>query len=72
MDANSPITFKQAYDVFAKTLKEDKGLYYSYQSNIAMCIYDAITREGYRFPDFHTLVNKGACAFLDLLIEKGE
>lgn len=66
------IEFKDAFDVFTKTLKEDSALYYAYQSNIAVQFQDAITRAGYRFPDLHRLSNEAAMNFLDLLLAKTE
>jgi hypothetical protein len=66
------VTFQDAYDVFARTLKEDKGLYYAYQSSIAMSMYDVIRDCGYMLPNLHEMVNKGAVRFLDMLIEKAD
>jgi hypothetical protein len=62
--------FKDAYDVMAKTLSEDKDLYYAYQSGIAMSFWDAVVRAGYRFPDLHKISNEAAKEFLDLFIAK--
>lgn len=66
---SSAITFKQAFDMFVRTLSEDKDLFFSYQSNIAMSVYDVMTNAGYSFPELHALVNRGAVEFLNKLIK---
>ncbi len=62
--------FKLAYDVWAKTLQEDAGLFLSYQSNIAMMFVDEVENKGYRFPDLHKIANAAAIKFLKLAISK--
>lgn len=64
------ISFKDAYDVMAKTLSEDQGLYYAYQSNIAMQFQDVMRGAGYQLPDLHRIANQAAIQFLDLFIGK--
>ena len=64
------ISFQDAFYVFARTLRKDKGLYIAYQANIAMSVMDAITNDGIRFPQLQILCNKGAKNFLNMLIKK--
>lgn len=66
------IKFQDAFDLFAKTLKEDSGLYYAYQSNIAVAFQDELSRRGYKLPDQHEISNQAAKEFLDHWISKSE
>lgn len=59
-----------ALAVIVKQLREDKGYYIAWQSNIAMAFQDAMTNAGYRFPDLHKLANQAADNFLDNLMRK--
>ena len=59
-----------------KALKEDEGLYYSWQSNIAMAFMDCFgwykkehKKEYLNSADIHTIANDAAKHFLDLLIK---
>ena len=55
-----------------ENLKNDKELYYSYQSNIAMAFQDEFARCKKRYKnisDIHTISNNAAKNFLDLLIK---
>ena len=55
-----------------KALKEDKELYYAYQSNIAMAFYDEYRRCEKKYKnieDIHRIANNAAKNFLDLLIK---
>ena len=57
-------SFAKAYDVMAKTLREDASLYYAYQSNIAMAFQNEMSRAGYRLPNLHEIANEAAKNFL--------
>jgi hypothetical protein len=70
MAKKKKITFQEAFDVFAETLKKENGLFSAYQSNIAGSIINVLTAAGFKFPGMHSLVNQGAQEFLNLLIEK--
>lgn len=65
---------KQAIEILVKAIKDDKDLYYAWQSNIAMAIKDEWDKEmpvrGIRgaSKDIHVLANESAKRFLDLLI----
>lgn len=50
-------------------IREDKDVYYGWQSNIAMCMFDVFKDAGYNFKDLIELTNKGAKKFLDMLID---
>jgi len=65
------MTFQKAFKLFQKTLREDKGLYLAYQANIAMAYYDCANWEKSRdsFAKRHTIGNRAAKYFLDLLIK---
>jgi len=55
-----------------KALREDKELYYGYQSNIAMAFYDEYRRNDKKYKnlqDIHLIANNAAKNFLDLLIK---
>lgn len=57
-----------------KALKEDKELYFAYQANIAMAIFDEICRRKkskkyLNSKDLHEACNEGAKSFLDLLVK---
>lgn len=64
--------FHKALDIVRKGIKEDPGLYYSYQSNIAMAFYDEYCRldiRKYKNKDtIHEIANKAAKNFLNLWI----
>jgi len=63
------LEFAEAYDIIAKGLREDRGLYYSYQANLAMAFKDECSRMGYKFPDLHIIANEAAKNFLDMWIK---
>lgn len=60
-----------------KNLKEDEGLYYAYQANIAMQVKDEYDRQvgmlsstaNIEEIDIHSIANNAAKNFLDLLIK---
>jgi hypothetical protein len=60
----------EALNIVIKNIKNDKELYYVWQSNIACQFQDALQRAGYRFPDLQELSNEAAKGFLDLLDSK--
>lgn len=51
-----------------EALKKDKGLYYGYQSNIAMAFYDEAKGQGIPQVKLHKIANNAAKNFLNLLI----
>lgn len=66
---------KEAIDTLVLALEEDGkepgSYYYSWQANIAMCIYDEF--QSRPFPimlpeEYNMIFNKGAQRFLDMLI----
>lgn len=60
---------KKELAVVTKALKRDKGLYFCWQSNIAMAFVDACQDAGIKqHKKIHTAANKAAKAFLDRLI----
>lgn len=63
------ITNSEAYETLMHNIAEDDSYYYSWQSNIAMSIYDEFINAGYRFPEMHKLCNQGAIRFLDMAIQ---
>ena len=68
MATENPIP--DALAVIVNQLREDKGYYIAWQSNIAMAFQDAMTDAGYRFPDLHNLANQAADNFLNNLMKK--
>jgi len=62
--------FQEAFKVFTKTLRRDKGLYRAYQANIAMAYYDCANWEGSRDSSAkrHAIGNRAADHFLKLLL----
>jgi hypothetical protein len=64
------MTFQEAFKVFAKELRRDKGLYRAYQANIAMAYYDCAHWEGSRDSSAkrHAIGNRAADYFLKLLL----
>lgn len=61
---------QDAVGVLRKELKADPDYYYTWQANIAMAFFDE-WREDTEKTDIHTLANKGAKRFLDLLCRGG-
>ena len=59
-----------AVETLVMALKEDKDLYFAYQSNIAMAFYDEL-RKRYNFSinrmDLSEMCNQAAVNFLELL-----
>ncbi len=64
--------FQQAFDVFCKTIENDKSLYNTYQSTIAISFIDEFHSRGYRVPEIHNIANKAAINFLNMMIEKAK
>jgi len=62
--------FQEAFKVFAKELRRDKGLYLSYKANIAMAYYDCADWEHSRDSSAkrHAIGNRAADHFLKLLL----
>ena len=65
------ITLEEAVKVLRDNLREDEGLYYSYQSNIAVQFQDEMYRSGldYDMETIHFVSNNAARNFLNLLIK---
>lgn len=68
--------FKEACDKVRKTIKKDDDLYFGYQSNIAMAMYDEIRRLKKLKPnirinnsDLLESANRAAQNFLDMWIK---
>ena len=62
-------SIKKELDVIRKLMKEDKQLYYAWQSNIAMSFVDELQNKGYRLPELNEMANNAAKRFLDLLLK---
>ena len=60
---------KNEMDIVRKQLRDDKELYYAWQSNIAMPFIDECHRVGIEHEKLHEVANKAAKYFLDLLIK---
>jgi len=63
---------KDAVEILTKALKDDEGLYYSYQSNIAMAFKDEYARNKIKYMNkdiIHKVSNQAAKNFLDLWIK---
>jgi len=59
--------------VLRKKLRTDKELYFAWQSNIAMCFYDAMRDSKKRCPahkDLLKICNEAAVNFLELYIKE--
>lgn len=81
-DENKPEKFKKEYqlkkavEVLCNALREDKSegsYYYSWQANIAMCMYDSFDGSEIDLIGDKNLLdicNKGAKTFLNLLIKQ--
>lgn len=61
------MTIQEAVQRLVKELKEDKGYFYGWQSNIAMAFVDELNGHGISFPTLHKLSNQAAINFLNLL-----
>jgi hypothetical protein len=59
----------EAVKQLVSALKNDSGYYYSWQANIAMAFKDEMSREGITFPQLHSVANKAAINFLDILMK---
>ena len=63
------MTVSKAYQILAKALREDPGLYYGYQSNIAMAFYDEMNKKALMDQaSLHEVANQAAKNFLDMWI----
>jgi len=64
------ISFQDAFKVFTKRLRRDKGLYLAYRANIAMAYQDCAHWEGSRDSSAkrHAIGNRAADHFLKLLL----
>jgi hypothetical protein len=65
--------FNDALKIVRKHLQEDKDLYHTYKSNIAMVFkdqYDRNTKKYKNRQDIHMIANVAASNFLDLLIKE--
>lgn len=63
---------KESVDTLCKALREDKELYYTYQSNIAMSIHDEYYSHGksnLTGEELHNVFNNAAKRFLDTLVK---
>jgi len=63
------VDIKNELDVVRKELQNDEGLYFAWQSNIAMAFVDACDKEGIKHEKLHEVANNAAKNFLDLLIK---
>lgn len=63
------MSIKNEMDVVRKRLRDDKELYYGWQSNIAMVFVDECHRVGIEHEKLHKVANTAAKYFLDLLIK---
>ena len=70
INKEASVEFQDAFKVFTKTLRRDKGLYRAYQANIAMAYYDCAHWEGSRDSSAkrHAIGNRAADHFLKLLL----
>jgi len=61
---------KMAVKWLTKELRKDKGLFNSYQANIAMSVYDSISSELHPLDKdkYHKLCNDGATNFMKMWI----
>ena len=64
--------YQKALKIVCKNIREDKDLYYGYQSNIACIFMDVSENAGHKFPDSHKLANTAAKKFLNMLIEEAK
>ena len=68
--------FNDALTIVKKHLKEDKDIFHTYKSNLAMAFYDQYYKnkdkeESYKTrDDIHMIANVAASNFLDLLIRE--
>jgi hypothetical protein len=64
------ISYNKAIKIVCKTLREDQGLFYAFQANIAMAFVDENRRQGSRdsYKKVHGVANAAAVNFLNLLI----
>ena len=76
MNSEQEEKFETAISVIANVLKKDKMMYLSWQSTIAMLIYDECViykkknkKKTLSNVDLHTCANAGAMNFLNLLIK---
>lgn len=69
--ALGPVSFQEAFKVFVKELRRDKGLYRTYKANIAMAYQDCAHWEKSRdsVAKRHTIGNRAAEHFLQLLLK---
>lgn len=73
---SSKITVKEAVEVLCNALREDTSegsYYYSWQANIAMCMYDSFDGSDIELVGDKVLLgicNKGAKNFLNMLIKQ--
>jgi hypothetical protein len=59
------ITYQQAIERVCEELRKDDQLFYGFQANIAMPIYDELVGSGHRYKKkLHEACNKGAVEFL--------
>jgi ferredoxin-NADP reductase len=67
--------YKPKIEELQKALREDEGLYYGYQANIAMAFKDEFARCKKQYKnkeDIHLIANNAAKNFLNLLIEESK
>lgn len=64
--------------LLAKSLREDQGYFYSWQSNIAMSFLDNFKRNAdeygtnYAIENIHSIANESAMCFLKILMKESE
>lgn len=69
----SLMSVQEAFEVVTKAIREDDGLYATYQANIAMAFYDECHRRGQKIrisrTTLHDVSNQAAKNFLDLWVK---
>ena len=64
-------TFREALEVVRKAIREDEGLYQTYQANIAMAFHDEVSRSQkvrVSKANLHQISNRAADCFLNLWV----
>ena len=64
------MTYQKAIQRVIKELQEDKDMFYSWQSNIAMAFVDECQKDNECLRTTHEIGNASAINFLNLLISK--
>lgn len=62
------MNYKDAFEICRKEILQDRGFFFTWQSNIAMSFYDEMTDNGFNFPKLRDMCNNAAKTFLNLLL----